>query len=297
MNVTYDVFHHIYWDYRIAFDLFFGGMGVGAFLFAVFVSYYYKDTHKEVTKVGAYVSPICIIIGFFFLLAEMGNPLRIWRIYFNFNPESPLWWGAWFQGAFILISLYYAYLWYKDIEHNRKLVGYIGSVVAVIVGGFHGFLLTVVKSKPIWYGGESIITNIASFILTGVAVVILILSLRSDAKFVLKSIKLARDILAVAIVVQMIVLYLWVIKMFYGPFFVDRAIHHFNTDFGFLFWGGVVIFGLLIPLVMGGIAIYREKKLREHPFSVTIPAITSALVLVGAFILKYVWVIGGQLFN
>ncbi len=295
-KVIYDVFHQIYWDAKIALDLFFGGIGVGAFLFAVLISIFYKDTHREVSKTGAYIAPFSLLIGLFFLFLELGQPFRIWKFYTTFRFGSPLSWGAWFQGTFIVIALYYLYLWRKGDDEKRRLVGYIGIPFALIVGGYHGYLLTIVKAKPIWYGGPSTITAIVGFILTGMAAVILILSLKKDARSILSSIKLSRDFLGVAIVTQIITLYLWGISLYYGPFRMERSFERFNEVFGWLFWGGVIVLGLILPLIIGGLAVLKERRSKEHRTSITIPIITSALVLLGGFLLRYVWVLGGQIF-
>ena len=95
--VTYDVFHLNYWDWRIVCDLFLGGLGVGAYLFAVFVSWFYRDQYPQVSKVGAVIAPLGVVGGLIFLTLELGHPFRLHHMLLSFHPTSPLWWGGWCQ--------------------------------------------------------------------------------------------------------------------------------------------------------------------------------------------------------
>ena len=112
-SFLYNTPHLIYWDWRIAADLFLGGIGVGAFLVAVINSLFYKDRYASVSKVGAVLSPVLVIVGLIFMLSELGQPFRMWRTITGFNISSPLSWGGPFQGLLIAIGVIYAYLWIK----------------------------------------------------------------------------------------------------------------------------------------------------------------------------------------
>ena len=57
-SIIYELGHPIIWDWRVATDLFFGGMGVGAFLFAVMVDWRYEGKYKRICQTAAWVAPI-----------------------------------------------------------------------------------------------------------------------------------------------------------------------------------------------------------------------------------------------
>ena len=91
---TYNTPHLIYWDWRIAADLFLGGVGVGAFLWSVLNSLWHKGKYPTVSKVGAIMAPIFVILGLLFMMAEIGHPLRMTGIIGGFNVyEGRRWLG------------------------------------------------------------------------------------------------------------------------------------------------------------------------------------------------------------
>jgi len=299
-QVIYDVFHLNYWDWRVAFDLFFGGLGVGAYLFAVFVSWHYQDRFPEVSKAGALLAPLAVLLGLGFLILELGHPERMYLMLFSFHPASPLWWGGWCQLIFIGLSIRYLQLWYwgrpEEIPHRRQ-IGWMGVPFALIVGGYHGFLLTIVKAHPLWNAGPATVTAMLAFAICGIASVVLFLCLFfRKAETLLNGIQLARNVLGIAIVAQLFTIFLWAVSLANGPLASVRALQELNTHFGLLFWGGAVGLGLFLPLGLGLGAVIRERQQQTPVLNVAIPMVTSVLVLAGMFIFRYVILIAGQAF-
>lgn len=298
-KVVFDVFHLNYWDWRIACDLFFGGLGVGAYLFSVFVSWYYQDRYPQVSKIGAVIAPIGVIIGFGFLLLELGHPLRITNMLFSYHPTSPLWWGGWFQGLFVAISVWHAMLWISDRPEQkdiRKRIGWLGIPFAMVVGAYHGFLMTIVKAHPLWNAGPSTVTAMLGFAITGMAAVVLILSISKKNEQLLSGIRFTRDILGAAIILQIFTIFLWTVSLANGPRASVQALHEMNKHFGVAFWGLAVGVGLALPLVIGVLEIARERRRHLVAVDVKVPLMTSALVLVGAFAFRYIILMAGQTF-
>ena len=85
---------------------------------------------------------------------------------------------------------------------------------------------------------------------------------------------------------QLLTLALWVSSLFFGSAESRDALMRLLGDFGPLFWGGAVIAGLVIPLILGGWTVLRER--RTGDFSYVVPAVTSVLVLIGGLCLRYV---------
>jgi protein NrfD len=279
-----------FWSSAIAIDLFFGGIGVGTFLFAVLLSSFYKSEFKLASRAAAIITPLSVAVGFTFLLAHLGHPERFYIVYMKFRITSPLWWGAWLQAVFFIISVLYAWLWLKERRQGlRRILGYTGVPFALSVGVYHGFLLMVFKSKPLWNTGPTTLAAICGFITTGVALVVLILTLVPDRKMLLKELRVSRNILGAAIAIQLLTLALWLSSLFFGPAESHAAMLRLVGDYGGWFWGGAVVVGLVVPLGLGGIAIGLEK--RTGRFSYFIPFVTSLLVLVGGLSLRYVVIV------
>lgn len=298
-KVVYDVFHLNYWDWRIACDLFFGGLGVGAYLFAIFVSWYYQDRHLQVSRVGAVIGPVGVLVGLCFLLLELGQPLRIPKMLTSVHPTSPLWWGGWFQFIFLVIGFWHAWLWLRGQPRQtalRRRLGWLGVPFALVVGGYHGFLMTIVKAHPLWNAGPSTVTALLGFTISGVAAVVLTLSLSTQRQQLLSAIRLTRDILGAAIIAQLFTIVLWAIVLTNGPRASVRALHELNTHFAVPFWGVAVGLGLVLPLLLGVMEIAREHRQQRATVSAWVPMLTSAMALVGVFVFRYVVLVAGQSF-
>jgi protein NrfD len=308
---TYNVPHLLYWDWRIAADLFFGGIGVGAFLLAVVNSLYYKDKYVSVSKIGAILSPLLVILGLIFLLTELGHPLRMWRTVPGFNISSPLSWGGPFQGLFIGVGIVYAYLWIKPGSVKlRNIVGVVGIPLALVVGAYHGWLLTIVRARPLWNTGPATISALLCFVTTGMAAVLLVLCLLpksarqssgasgqnplAKAPPVPWMIRDFRHLLVVAMIVQALVFFIWWISLYYGPTDAREALITANAAIGSLFWIVGIGLGLIIPIFLQVLEIVRHSS-DANGINIPLTIVTTVLILVGGFVFRYAVVIGGQL--
>lgn len=308
---SYDVPHLVYWHWRIAADLFFGGIGVGAFFVAVLNSLVYKDKFPSVSKVGAVLAPLCVIAGLVFMLTELGHPLRIWRTITGFNVSSPLSWGGPFQTLLIMITVVYAYLWIRPTSAKvRTVVGVLGIPLALIVGAYHGWLLTIVRARPLWNTGPATVTALLGFVTTGMAAVLLVLCLiptgarratasteqvRSSQKVrALWMIRDFRHILVAAMFVQGLTFFIWFISLYYGSADARAALVVANKAIGPLFWTVGIVLGLIVPI---GLQLLEVVKHSTGVDKINIPltVVTTILILVGGFVFRYAVVIGGQL--
>lgn len=291
------------WGIEIALDLFFGGMAVGTFLLAVLINFFYGDKLKRTSKVAAYLSPVCVLLGFLFLISHLGMPERFHLTVTNFNVTSPISWGVWLQGIFFIITVIYALMWYAENNEAKKLpvwmknsglkqlLGFTGIPFAVAVGVYHGFFLMVFEARPLWNAGPVVVMSICGFIMTGIALVVFIMSFKRVQEL-LTELKILRNILGVAILLQLFTIALWISSLYFGDADSHEAMLRLLTEFALLFWGGAIILGLVLPLVIGGLAMLREQKTKRFYFAVR--TLTSLMVLAGGFILRYVIIIANQ---
>lgn len=288
------------WGGSIALDLFLGGMGVGAYLYAVSVSFVNNGKYDRASRVGAYLTPVCVLLGLLFLVTHLGQPFKFPFVMLAVRLTSPIWWGAWLQTIFVGISLIYAWMWYSNRERldflpqfigSRKAIGLLGVPFALAVGTYHGFVLMVFKSKPLWNSGPVTVSAILGFIMTGIALVILFLYLSGRNRELVKELRFSRNVLAGTIIVQIFTILLWISAMFFGGAGGQQAMTTLLTEFGVLFWGAIAV-GLLLPLAIGTTALYKEKKTGE--FSYSAPLLVSVLVLLGGYTFRYIIIIAGQ---
>ncbi len=310
-SFIYNTPHLIYWDWRIAADLFFGGIGVGAFLVAVLNSLYYKGKYSAISKTGAILSPILVILGLIFMMTEMGHPFRMWRTITAFNVSSPMSWGGVFQGLLIGIGVIYAYLWIKPGPARlRNIVGIVGIPVALIVGAYHGWLLTILRARPLWNTGPATITALLGFVITGMAAVLLVLCLlpkgfrqngksreqqtSQDRASSLWMIRDFRHILVAAMLIQGLTFFVWWISLYYGPTDAQGALAVANEELGVLFWVVGIGLGLGVPILLQLVEIVRHSK-TVGGIDIPLTIVTTVLILIGGFVFRYAVVIAGQL--
>ncbi len=302
--ILYTTPHLISWDWRVAADLFLGGIGVGAFLVAVFFSFAYRDKYSSVSKAGAVIAPLAVILGLCFLLSEMGHPFRLYQTLIGFNLSSPISWGGPLQGLFIVIGLIYAYLWLKPGQARlRNLVGAVGVPAALAVGAYHGWLLTAVKARPLWNTAGATITALLGLVTTGVAAVLLAVCLTRrgtsegtpENKPACKCpIERLRNLLIAGLFLQCVAFIVWWAGMSAGTDLQGEAIATANAAMGMLFWAAGIGVGLVIPAFLQ-IADILAKRREDRRASIPTAAFAAILTLIGGFVLRYVVIIAGQM--
>jgi protein NrfD len=303
--VTFNVPHLVYWDWRVAADLFFGGIGVGAFLFAVLVDWRYKGKYRRVCHTAALSAPIFVVVGLLFMLTEMGQPMRLFFTFTVFQPKSPLWWGGIFQTLLIVGMVVYAYQWSKPLAGSRRqTIGFVLLPIALIVGAYHGFLLSLIRARPLWNTGPTLVAAVLGFITTGIAAVMFIHLIRmmvagrlSQTEWVqefLSDMAEVRNILGLALILQVVTFFVWWISLQSGLAPAQTALNAANAAYGPLFWYGGIGLGLVIPLALGAYTVVYGGRAGVR-LEVNMIWLTSGLILVGGFIFRLAVVLGGQM--
>ena len=295
---TYNTPHLVAWDWMIAVDLFLGGIGAGAFVVAALTSLYYKDKFPQVSKIGAVLAPICVIVGNLFLVAEVGRPERIYRTIIGFNVSSPLSWGGPIQALIIAVGLVYAWMWFKPVSTKaRNTVAIIGIPIALLVGTYHGWLLSMVTARPLWNTGPATVGALMAIATTGIAGVLLVVCLLGKQVFDTKAALMVHDlrkVLVVGLVLQCVTLFVWWISLYYGSIGGREALATANAAIGPLFWIVGIVAGLAVPALIQFVEILKQPKDTVH-VNLPLMVLTAALVLVGGFVFRYAVLIGGQL--
>ena len=297
--------HSPIWDWRVATDLFFGGMGVGAFLFALLVDWRYEGKYNRICQTGAVLAPAFMVLGLIFLMAKMGRPMAIYLTFTTIAPSSPLWWGGIFQTLFVLGGIYYAVQWLTPEANKtaRRRLGWALLPVALIVGGYHGFLLGIFRSKPLWNTGPTVVAAVLGFLTTGIAAIMLIhlvrmklagrLDQREWVNEFLTEIREVRVILGIALVLQVFTFFIWWISLTYGDLAARTALAAANAAHGPLFWSVGIGLGLIAPLVLGGYTVLQGTRAGQA-LEVNMIWVTSGLILIGGFVFRLTMVLGGQ---
>lgn len=305
-TIVFNPQHGPIWDWRVALDLFLGGVGVGAFLFAWALTRGGEKRYATLAQTAAVIAPIAVAAGLSLLFWKLGMKLHVHQMMLNFSPTSVMWWGASIQGAFVgLAGIFAIKLLFAEDDPlaflPTGLVGFVGAVFAVIVGIYHGLLLSTVASHPIWANASGVVGSVLLFVITGVAAALLAHSLRKglagmrlaegDAASYAAGLKPVGYVLIGAIALMLVNLLAWYASLSFGPAPARIALAEAMAAYGGLIGGVGVVLGLIVPLV---VAIWAVGAVREGKSVVPAMALASLLLLVGGFAIRFTVVLGGQ---
>lgn len=304
-EIVYTIQQGPIWDWKVAFDLFLGGVGVGSLLFAILLDEGFRGKYHRISRTGAWVSPVLVAAGLAFILLEMGRPFSAYHTYLNVNLTSPLWWGGIFQPIVVIGGLIYACLWSQPEAYKtvRRPIGWVLIPMTIIVGAYHGMLLAVLVSRPLWNVGPTVIAALLGFLSSGVAMVMLVHLLRmkltgrlNDAEHLhsfLDDLVVVRYTLGGLLLLKLGTFFLWWINLRMGSLQAQQALEAANANYGPLFWGGGIGIGIVLPIVLGAYLILQPAA-RQEKIEVSIIAWSSAMIVLGVFCFRLALVLAGQ---
>ena len=293
------------WHWPIALYLFLGGLAAGILFFAAL--FYILKKEKEypaAVKITSVIPPIALSIGLLALVYDLTHQLYTWQLYTTFRIESPMSWGAWVLLIVTPLSFIWTFSYYREvypklesklklferlkflntfeqfIVKNRIYIAYALIPLAIILGVYTGILLSAFNARPLWNNAILGPLFLTSGLSTGAAAIILF-SKTSKEKHLFGKIDLALIIIELALIVHMIMGY------YAGSQVQLEAMQLLvGGDFTVMFFGFVVILGLIVPAVMELIELIGFKV------PVIVPAM---LVILGGLIFRFVMVEAGQL--
>jgi formate-dependent nitrite reductase membrane component NrfD len=267
------------WEMQIVWYFFLGGIAGGAYFTAAIADYFGSARDRAVARIGYLISlPLVAICGVL-LIVDLGVPARFLNMVMNFKFWDPMSIGAWAVGIFGLFTFVSSVLSFSTAESTialRRKIGLVGTLFGFFLASYTGVLLSN-SALPFWADARLMgALFLASGGSTGMAAVALIMFLtgRSTGETWHKIEKADRFSLIIELVV---------LALFLG--LLGAAARPITSGhFGPLFWGGLVVAGLLVPLVLS----FFGGRMRA------IGVVSAVLVLVGGFILRYVVVMSIQ---
>lgn len=174
------------WGWQIALYLFFGGLGGGTLLVAGLMGTKHDKTCLPATCFGAWAAVVCLCVGVLLLLSEVGMPFRALMMIQSFsNFGSWMTIGAWllFVGAFAagtwaLAQTQWINSRLRFLVKLQRPLAYAGVVFGALISVYTGILLCVLDSHPLWNTIFLPMLFTLSAFDTGVAIMMLWVSLR-----------------------------------------------------------------------------------------------------------------------
>lgn len=293
------------WHWPISLYLFLGGLAAGLLFFAGLITIMGKENKYPTTvKYASIVPPIALSVGLLALVYDLTHKLYTWQLYTTIRLESPMSWGAWVLLITTPLSFLWVFSYYtemfpkiekklnllgkfkflatfeKFLQKNRKIMAYALIPLSITLGVYTGILLSAFNSRPLWNNAILGPLFLTSGLSTGAATIIL-LSKSVKEKHFFGKIDLFLIVIELGLIIHMLM------GMYAGSQVQLEAMQLLvGGEFTLMFFGFVVILGLIVPALMEFI------ELRGYKMPVVIPAL---LVIIGGLVFRFVMVEAGQI--
>ena len=285
------------WGWQIPVYLFLGGWVAGMMI--IVGCFAMRGRHREDTCVCGLLPSLAVVVlsgGMLALFLDLEHKLYVWRLYSTFQVASPMSWGAWIlllvypalAAAFLLrppaaLRAIWPRLdaWAAALAEPRRAraVGAANIVLGVSLGIYTGILLSSLGARPFW--NSAILGPL--FLVSGLS------SAAAFTHLVARQIE-ERELLArsdnVLLAIELLVIGLLLVGLLSSSQpQVAAARLVLGGPFTGVFWVLAVGVGIVIPLVIQGLAV--SHRIRHTPLG-------PILVMAGGLALRFVVVAVGQ---
>ena len=311
------------WTALIWIYLWMAGMAGGAYLAGFAVNRFTGGRNDSLLRLSTYLAIPLVVVGVLLLIFELGNPIRFWHLFTQFDVTSPMSMGTWILMAWVIVAMIMIVSWWlqnrvsqeaaDSLAGLRGPLSIVSAVLAAALITYTGVLLAV-SSQSLWSGTVLLPTLfVISAVSTGVAVLILaalalnaiaegnMAGLKGALNFIFGSaewktskemvLKLAETdaIIIVLEIIAMVGFVIWLVTSTSGS---DALAVLISGSMAAPFWVGVVLLALLIPFGLD--LTIRGKAIEAKGVLMTITT-SSLCVIIGGLILRWVITSGGQL--
>ncbi|GLH74820.1 NrfD [Geothrix limicola] len=315
--------HEFNWGLLIVVYLFLGGLSAGLFFAAGLANYLEVDgrpAYPRIAQVGAWLAPWPVALGSGLLILDLGNWYRFYKLFMHFRWESPMSIGSWLLTLFTVLAFVYAFAWLPeagrqklfskvppawklvhrlnvDLSAHRKTLAMIGFPLSIGVGIYTGVLLGAVSARPFWNTNLVAQMFLFSALSSGAAALLLVLALDKKRPADQRDLKFLVWMDVIFISLELFIILPYLIHGQLSVLAVKQALTLIlGGPYTLVFWVFFLGLGLLVPL---GIEISElaPSLLKGQPFhgDRRLALTASGLVLMGGFLLRYIFVYAGQL--
>lgn len=290
-QVLYNTFQQDAFGIFIAIYFYLTGLSAGSFILSTLSNSFGFEKFKPIGRIGVILATVLIVIAPLFLLFHIGMPQRAWHLFTYLNLSSPITWGSFLLILYPINCLIFAYFMYNEKIKFAKIFGFTGIPLAILVSGYSGFILAFGKARALWNTALMPILFLASSIISGIALMILVYSIKE--RYFSKSKSINRDLvislgklLAWAIVFDLFILGCDLIVLSISHRDAQAAAHLILFGkFSILFILIENFLGKIVPLFL--LLIPRFRTLTTVIFA-------SILAIIGIFFMRYIVVLGGE---
>jgi Ni/Fe-hydrogenase subunit HybB-like protein len=241
---------------------------------------------------------VTLVVGFAVMSAELEHPVLLLEwVLLSPNPASPIWWMGTLYGLYmIFIGAELLFLLRRD--HRRaRVAGILGLVAAVSAHSNLGAVFGLSHARPYWYGPFLPIYFIASALVCGAALLVLVVWLEdwftNDRKLRAENEPLVVALGKLLALFLFIVLFFTAWKLIAGvagahPNKYEVTMAMLSGPLFLSFWLFETFLGFVVPLT-----ILLGKRRREPGWI----ALAAALPMLAVFVMRYDFVVAGQMFS
>jgi polysulfide reductase chain C len=304
------------WGSLVAIYLFMAGVAAGAYLLGTLIeTFWHRQGLDTIRKYGIFLSVPMVAISSVFLIldAEAGlhNPLRLFYVVANF-PHSMMSVGTLIITGFQVVTVLAAWRALFN-ERQSLMLKVIGSLFAIGLTVYTGLLLGVSAAIPFWNNSILPVLFTVSAASTGFAAAVL-LGVYAERSELQNLLPIKRIHLSLLFAEMFLVFCLLFTSARADVASTQSVASLISGPLAPLFWGGLVIIGLVLPAVIelyelkhaGQDSVKRNGNepigLANQEMAATVQAVnpgmgllvlTEGAVLVGGFILRYLILAAG----
>jgi len=291
ISVFYNVFSQESFGALIAIYFYLTGLSAGSFVLSTLAYVFGMERFKPIGKIGVILAAFFLVMAPLALLFHVGQPFKAWHLFVHLNVTSPITWGSFLLTLYPINCVIYGWFMFKGNKKMTRIFGTIGVPLAVFVHGYTGFILALGKARALWNTALMPFLFLVSAMVSGIALMILI-SIVKD-RFFSREKTINRDLvfslgnlLAAMILIDLFLVLSDVLVLLVSHSEAQEVARLIlQGKFGILFIGVENVMGKIIPALI--LLIPRLRNL-------TTVTISSVLVVVGIFFMRYVVVLGGE---
>jgi Ni/Fe-hydrogenase subunit HybB-like protein len=286
----------ISWGVLIATYVFLAVSSTGLCLVSSLGHVFGIEVYAPLARKAVFLALVALLMGFAVMATELESPLKLARyILLSPNPSAPIWWMGMFYSVYLVLIVTELFFLFTHDHPKARLAG-LGSVIAAVAAYSNlGAVFGLSHSRPFWYGPLLPIYFIASALVSGAAVLMLMVTLSdffgNDRRLRDENAPLVqalRKLLALLLFV-LALLTVWrtiagvagqhagtsqvTMAALTGPLFVS-------------FWMFEVLLGTVVPLVL---------LLGPWRASWRASALAAFLVMASSFVMRFNFVVQGQM--
>jgi Ni/Fe-hydrogenase subunit HybB-like protein len=286
--------NQVVWGLPHVFAIFLIVAASGVLNVASIGSVFGKTIYKARAPLSGLMAIAMLAAGLAVIMLDLGRPDRLVVAMTHFNPTSVFGWNViFYPGFFGIVGIYLWTLMDRQMNPYYKPAGFVAFIWRLLLttgtGSIFGFLVARQAYHSAILAPMFIIMSFA----WGLAVFMVaqwIMFSWNDAKLNMQIRTRMKNLLGTFVAATFYFVMVYHLTNLY--FAKQTAFEHFilvsGGIFPLLFWGGFVVIGTLIPLLLIYVPWLHKQK--------GAICLAAELVLVGAFSLLYVFIIGGQVF-